>query len=174
MRWLFCFCWGFFGWFKKNYCFLFCSLFWLILVVLIKILYRLVKFVFRNLTIEWNSYEWADDGDINTTPGPAPRAGPWGQGGQNWRPLLGQVGQRRDGGLLGRCGHVSSRYNQSPTAGQLQYSHTKFFLKCILFFLHLPYIYKQYLKINWSFLFSYICWLNNRFGFFQILQTLSI
>lgn len=43
--------------FKKNYCFLFCSLFWLILVVLIKILYRLVKFVFRNLTIEWNSYE---------------------------------------------------------------------------------------------------------------------
>lgn len=48
------------------------------------------------------------------------------------------------------------------------------FFKVYFIFLHLPYIYKQYLKINWSFLFSYICWLNNRFGFFQILQTLSL
>lgn len=136
----------FFGWLKKNIAFCFVLFFLLILVVvLIKILYRLFRSLFRNLTIERNLYEWADDGDTNTTPGPAPRAGPWGQGGQNWRPLLGQVGQRRDRGLPSRCGHVSSRYNQSPTAGQLQYSHTKtFFLSLLLFFcLHLPYIYKQ-------------------------------
>lgn len=41
----------------------------------------------------------------------------------------------------------------------------------LFFFLHLPFIYKRYLK-KFFFLFSYIWWPNERFGFFEILQTL--